>query len=75
MGKIKMLEFISLQFGDSIKLQNRIFIILLRIIFDGIKIEDLTVKKITLAECMGIKFGANSQKAGISHQRYCLFEE
>ncbi|MCD8371197.1 MAG: hypothetical protein LUC94_12915 [Clostridiales bacterium] len=42
--------------------------------FDGIKVEDLNSKEVTLAECMGIKRGVPG-KVGISHQRYCLFTE
>lgn len=43
--------------------------------FDGIKVEKLNLQNTTLAECMGIKRDVNSTKKGISHQRYCLFNE
>ena len=41
--------------------------------FDGIKVEDLDLTKVTLAECLGIQRAANA-KIGVSHQRYCLLD-
>lgn len=43
--------------------------------FDGIKVEKLDLQNTSLSECMGIKREVNGTKKGISHQRYCLFNE
>lgn len=41
--------------------------------FDWIKVETYDPEKVTLQQCLGIKYEANS-KLGVSHQRYCLYD-
>lgn len=41
--------------------------------FDWIKVETDNSEKLTLHQCLGIKYEANSNLKGVSHQRYCLY--
>lgn len=73
MGKIKMVSLFRCSSAERRIMEKEIHFFVTDY-FDGIKVESLNLEKTTLAECLGIKHSANAEKQGVSHQRYCLFD-